>query len=170
DTVLTQWFERARFEFHPDNEAEHQVLLGRLGVEILSDEEPPVERPVGAQAYADLMTAEGVAVGTAMFEETAEGVQITVEVSGLEAGTHGIHIHTVGLCEAPDFTSAGGHFNPYGAEHGFDNPNGPHAGDLPNLEIGEDGTGSLEYVNTLITLGEGEGSLFDEDGSALMIH
>ena len=168
DTVLTQWFERARFEFHPDNPEGQQVLLGLLGVEVLDTDEPG--RPVGAKAYVDLMTADGANVGVATFVETATGVDISVEVSGLEAGEHGIHIHAVGLCEAPDFTSAGGHFNPFGAEHGFDNPNGPHAGDLPNLEIGEDGTGSLQYTNTLITLGEGEGSLFDEDGSALVIH
>ena len=82
---------------------------------------------------------------------------------------HGLHIHTVGAC-TPDFAAVGGHFNPTTAQHGLDNPNGPHAGDLPNLEIDADGNGTYEATTTLVTLDQGDNSLFDSDGSALVIH
>ena len=82
---------------------------------------------------------------------------------------HGLHIHTVGAC-TPDFAAVGGHFNPTTAQHGLDNPSGPHAGDLPNLEIDADGNGTYEATTTLVTLAQGDNSLFDSDGSALVIH
>ena len=82
---------------------------------------------------------------------------------------HGLHIHTVGAC-TPDFAAVGGHFNPTTAQHGLDNPSGPHAGDLPNLEIDADGNGTYEATTTLVTLDQGDNSLFDSDGSALVIH
>jgi Cu-Zn family superoxide dismutase len=74
------------------------------------------------------------------------------------------------MCEPPAFTSAGGHVNPGGRQHGLQNPRGPHAGDLPNIRIEADGSGRLESLNDRITLGAGPTSLFDGDGSALVIH
>ncbi len=121
-------------------------------------------------ATAELEDADGNPVGTAEFVEGTEGVVISVNVeSGVEPGEHGIHIHETGELE-PNFEAAGDHFNPTDAEHGFDNPNGPHAGDLENMAVSEDGTANYETVNDRITLGEGEGSILDEDGSALVIH
>ena len=76
----------------------------------------------------------------------------------------------MGKCDAPEFTSAGAHFNPAGKQHGFKNPAGPHAGDLPNMEVGADGKGHLEYVTTQVTLGAGTTSLLDADGTALVLH
>jgi Cu-Zn family superoxide dismutase len=76
----------------------------------------------------------------------------------------------VGKCDAPDFTSAGPHFNPTGKQHGALNPQGSHAGDLPNLNVGPDGTGRLETATEQITLGPGATSLWDADGSALVVH
>jgi glucose/arabinose dehydrogenase len=124
-------------------------------------------------ASAQLQDADGQIVGTALFTETEIGiVEIAVSVSGLPvdgAGEHGIHIHEVGAC-SPNFEAAGEHFNPTNAAHGLDDPQGPHAGDLPNIEL--DGAGSGDYVTTSdrFTLLPGPLSIFDIDGSALLIH
>ena len=111
-------------------------------------------------------------VGDASFTETDDGVIIQVtlrEFTDAAEGEHGIHIHEVGAC-TPDFQAAGSHFNPTGAQHGLENEAGPHAGDLPNIEIDGDGNAIYQTTNTMITLEDGEGSLLDEDGSALVIH
>ena len=121
-------------------------------------------------AVAELMDASGRDVGTAHFSEDGGGVRLLLEVHGLTAGQKGVHIHETGSCEAPDFKSAGAHFNPAGKQHGTENPQGPHAGDLPNIEVKEDGTGRLDATTDRVTLGEGTGSLFDPDGSALVVH
>ena len=123
-----------------------------------------------ATAEAALVDAQGQPVGTAYLTETSSGVAIDASVSGLPEGQHGIHLHAVGACVAPDFTSAGGHFNPTDAQHGLENPGGPHAGDMPNLYVGPDGTGTFHYVDSRVTLGPGSNSLLDADGSALVIH
>ena len=151
-----------------DDEDEEEEATPTTAEEI---ETPPAETPEAAApgASAELRDVNGEVVGTATFVEEAGGVRITVEVSNLPPGEHGLHIHTVGQC-SPDFTAAGGHFNPLDREHGLDNPNGPHAGDLPILEVAEDGTGSQEIVNDIITLSAGPTSLFDEDGSAVIVH
>lgn len=117
-----------------------------------------------------LTNAQGEQVGSATLKESGESVKIALRVSNLPPGTHGFHIHTVGKCDAPGFTSAGGHFNPYGKKHGLKSPNGPHAGDLPNLVVGADGTAKVEVVAGLATLKAGANSLFDADGSAIVIH
>lgn len=125
---------------------------------------------VGERAAAPLRDAEGKVLGVALFVQEAQGVRISVTVKGLSPGEHGIHIHAVGKCEPPDFLSAGPHFNPTNKKHGLNNPEGPHAGDLPNLIVGEDGSAVYEHVTDRVTLTPGELSLFDEDGSALIIH
>jgi Cu-Zn family superoxide dismutase len=125
---------------------------------------------VGERAAAPLRNAEGQVLGMAIFTQEAQGVRISVTVKGLSPGEHGIHIHSVGKCEPPDFLSAGPHFNPTNKKHGLTNPEGPHAGDLPNLVVGEDGSAVYEHITDRVTLTPGELSLFDEDGSALVIH
>ncbi len=122
------------------------------------------------QATAELKNAKGETVGTASLWEDAGSVRLTAQVRDISPGRHGIHIHAVGKCDPPEFTTAGGHYNPEGKKHGLKSPTGPHAGDLPNLEVGTDRTGRLEYVTKLVTLGPGPTSLFDADGSALVIH
>jgi len=129
---------------------------------------------VSAQALsatADIRNASAQSIGTATFTQQSDGVRLNVTVKGLPAGKHGIHIHAVGKCEGTDFATAGGHFNPESKQHGAQNAAGPHAGDLPNLVVGADGAGSLQFVDTRITLAKGTAnSLFDADGSALVIH
>jgi Cu-Zn family superoxide dismutase len=124
----------------------------------------------GERAAAPLRNAEGQVLGMAIFTQEAQGVRISVTVKGLSPGEHGIHIHSVGKCEPPDFLSAGPHFNPTNKKHGLTNPEGPHAGDLPNLVVGEDGSAVYEHITDRVTLTPGELSLFDEDGSSLVIH
>ena len=122
-------------------------------------------------ATAQLQDNEGNSAGTATFVETPQGVQITVKLTGgVEPGVHGLHIHETGDLSSSDFESAGDHFNPTDAEHGFDNPNGPHAGDLENITVNEDGTATYQTTNDRITLSEGSNSILDEDGSALVVH
>ena len=143
------------------------VLLATLGTGGAFAQTP-------ATATADLRDNEGNPVGSAEFVENEQGesgVTITVSITqGIEPGVHGIHIHESSDLSSSDFKSAGGHFNPTNAEHGFDNPKGPHAGDLENIPVAQDGTASYQTVNDRITLSGGPNSILDEDGSALMIH
>jgi len=122
------------------------------------------------KAKADLLNAKGAPVGTATFSEKANGVQLDLKVSNLPPGLHGFHIHAVGRCQAPDFASAGPHFNPEGKQHGWDNPQGHHLGDLQNLNVGPDGKAKIRILVPGVTLGEGPTSLFHEGGTALIIH
>ena len=121
-------------------------------------------------AKATLHNAQGEEVGNATFTQMPDGVKISLSVRNLSQGPHAFHIHAVGLCEPPDFKTAGGHFNPYGKKHGLKNPEGAHAGDLQNISVGPDGTAQTEASATFVTLGEGGNSLFHPEGTALVIH
>jgi len=127
------------------------------------DSAPPSARAV-------LVNNQGQKVGEATLTETPQGVKISLKVENLPPGVHACHIHEKGVCAAPDFQSAGGHFNPLGKHHGLKSPQGPHAGDLPNLTVGADGKGSLETVAALVTLKPGKNSLFQEGGTSLVLH
>jgi Cu-Zn family superoxide dismutase len=112
--------------------------------------------------------------GTAQLTERAQGtgtiVEIAIDVTGLTPGKHGVHLHAVGKCE-PDFAAAGGHFDPGPASNTDPDANHPfHMGDIPNLEVGSDGKGTLKAVTTRVTLSAGPLSLFDADGTAIIIH
>lgn len=117
-------------------------------------------------ASAKLKDASGKTVATAMAMEHGEGVHIDIKTTAVAAGTHGVHVHTVGKCDGPDFTTAGGHWNPAGKKHGSENPEGPHAGDLPNLTVAADGKGEVSFMLPAGTLA----GLLDADGSAIVIH
>ena len=121
-------------------------------------------------AKADLLDKNGKKIGNVILVETDRGVQIRMAVSNLSPGVHAMHIHNVGECHGPSFKSAGGHFNPFGREHGHQNPNGPHAGDLQNFTVGEDGTAAVVTVADQVTLKEGQNSLFQPGGTCIMIH
>ncbi|MEO6214264.1 MAG: superoxide dismutase family protein [Vicinamibacterales bacterium] len=112
--------------------------------------------------------------GTAEFVERVQGtgtvVEITVKVSGLTPGRHGVHLHAVGKC-APDFAAAGGHFDPGPAGNMDPDANHPfHMGDIPNLEVAADGRGEMKITTTRVSLSAGPVSLFDADGSAIVVH
>jgi superoxide dismutase, Cu-Zn family len=128
-----------------------------------------------ATAVAELRNAAGERVGEARLTQnsTNDPVELAVQVQGMSPGMHGIHFHATGSCDAPDFASAGGHYSPPPnavAKHGLSNPEGPHNGDLPNLKVGADGSGRLSAASDRVTLGPDGPTLFDADGTALVIH
>jgi Cu-Zn family superoxide dismutase len=127
--------------------------------------------PADNTAWAELRRADGEVVGTATFTQIGSALRVLLEVQGLPPGAKGVHVHAVGTCEGPAFTSAGAHFNPDGRQHGaLNHPLGPHAGDLPNITLGADGRGRLESTTELMSLGSGPSSVFDADGSAIIVH
>jgi Cu-Zn family superoxide dismutase len=106
-----------------------------------------------------------------VYESAAEGLDIRVSAHDLPPGMLAFHIHETGVCKKPDFESAGAHFNPDQKEHGFNNPKGPHAGDLPNIEVGADGKVDVIVNAPAVTLDQkSRFSLLDHDGSAFIIH
>ncbi|AMG76320.1 MULTISPECIES: superoxide dismutase family protein [Sphingopyxis] len=120
-------------------------------------------------AYAELRDARGADRGRVDIFRDSSGLRLEVVARGFGPGTYGMHVHAVGQCAAPDFSSAGPHWNPTGAQHGRDNPMGAHHGDLPNLvvESGMIGRATLHMVGSRLT---GEGGLLDADGAAFVIH
>jgi len=127
----------------------------------------------GAEAPLKVMmqNTKGEEIGEATLSQVQDGVLISLEAGHLPPGLHGFHIHEKGICEAPTFESAGPHFNPTNKKHGFENPEGPHAGDLPNIEVKEDGTVQVEIVAKMVTLeADKENSLLQDEGTSLIIH
>ena len=122
-------------------------------------------------ATATFVNTDGEEIGTAELTQTPNGVLINVDVDGLSAGEHGFHIHETGACDPSDgFESAGGHYAG-GMEHGYLVEGGPHPGDMPNQFVGEDGKLRAHAFNEHVSLeDDGDNPLFDDDGSALMVH
>ncbi|MBC7541997.1 MAG: superoxide dismutase family protein [Candidatus Sericytochromatia bacterium] len=123
-------------------------------------------------ATATLIDAQGHTLGTARFREDPGqgGVAMTIRVSGLTPGAHGMHVHGAGHCDGPDFTTAGPHFNPSGRKHGLGNPQGAHLGDMPNLVVAADGSATATVALTGTFLRAGADSLLRKGGTALVIH
>ncbi|MFX3674916.1 MAG: superoxide dismutase family protein [Paenisporosarcina sp.] len=131
----------------------------------------PVTGEITNSLTIDVVDTTGKSLGKGELTETSKGISLRLQVKGLAPGVKGIHFHDVGLCEPPDFNTAGSHVNPTGKEHGFKNKKGYHAGDLPNLVVPENGEVDLQIVTPLLTLSKGKAnSLLDENGSALIIH
>jgi Cu-Zn family superoxide dismutase len=124
-----------------------------------------VSEPQGGAPMA-LVNAAGQSIGSVRAWQTAGGVSFHIEASGLPHGVHGVHVHAVGRCDGPDFTGAGPHWNPAGKKHGINNPEGPHAGDMPNVEVAANGV----LGTTVVLPGASMASLLDGDGAALVIH
>ncbi|WP_298016139.1 superoxide dismutase family protein [uncultured Parasphingopyxis sp.] len=142
-------------------------LSGCMNTGGMSDIPPPNSVDF---ARADLADASGMDRGAVTFEQLDTGVRVVIEGRGLTPGAHGAHIHMTGSCVAPDFTSAGGHWNPMNREHGRENPAGQHMGDMPNLIVGQDGSGVLELVVEGARITGGTAAMLDGDGAAVVIH
>ncbi|MBV8973144.1 MAG: superoxide dismutase family protein, partial [Sphingomonadaceae bacterium] len=102
--------------------------------------------PPAVTATTQPLKPNGELHGTATLTQTATATRVQARVEGLAPGTYAIHLHSVGKCEGPKFASAGGHFNPLMKQHGRDNPAGAHLGDLPNIVVGDGGTGTVDYT------------------------
>ncbi len=121
-------------------------------------------------AGAALKDKDGKDVGAVTLIQTGDGVRVAVTGYRLPPGPHGLHIHSAGECQPPDFASAGAHFNPTGKQHGRLNPAGPHAGDLPNLVVGPSGEGGIDITTKAVALGPGPTSLLGDKGTSIVIH
>jgi Cu-Zn family superoxide dismutase len=138
--------------------AESQTAVGTSGA-----------RPAPT-ASANLVDAQGRSMGQAYLQQTPHGVLIKLELKNATPGIHALHIHDVGRCDRPTFESAGDHLNPSGRQHGFMNTQGPHTGDLPNIDVPSTTQLAVEHFVAGVTIASGPRSLIDTNGSSLVIH
>ncbi len=142
------------------------ATIATLATPVLAKKMPPATR-----ATVKLTDAKGKAVGVAVLTaDPKHGVAIALDLHDLTPGEHAIHVHQTAKCEAPDFKSAGGHFNPDNKHHGADNKEGPHAGDMPNFTVDAKGNAKVTVVAHNVTLGTDDHSVFTGGGTALVIH
>jgi Cu-Zn family superoxide dismutase len=148
------------------------AALALIGVAAVYADGPTYSGTAIKSVTATLADTNGKAIGVVQLHQDSTGVvQVLVEAAGLAPGSHGIHVHETGKCEGPAFASAGAHFNPdTKKQHGLSNPAGPHAGDLPNLDVAANGTAVYKQATDRISLTAGATNIFDADGTALVIH
>ncbi|GMN02280.1 superoxide dismutase family protein [Erythrobacter sp. MTPC3] len=130
----------------------------------------PSEAPTNVLfGTADMVGPNGATLGTVEMQKVTSGIELKLKATGLEPGEKAFHLHTVGDCSAADFTSAGGHLNPEGHTHGALSDGGQHLGDLPNISVDETGSVNTEVLLET-TLQDLPSVIFDEDGTAVMLH
>ena len=123
-----------------------------------------------ASVGADVLDSAGRTLARATITQSGDGLRLRIEASGMNPGAYGAHIHAIGRCNQPGFSSAGSHWNPTGRQHGKDNPAGMHKGDLPNLLVGADGGGSFEIDIPHARISGAADVLLDSDGASVVIH
>lgn len=119
---------------------------------------------------SEVIGSTGDPIGTASLRQEADGVRVMLSLTGLPQGSYAVHLHAVGRCDTPAFTSAGPHFNPAMKQHGSLNPMGEHAGDLPNIEVDANRRGGLDAMRPGLRLVDGPAALIDADGAAILVH
>lgn len=146
------------------------LLIASIGM-VASSAALAQQAPV-ASAFAAMKGRDGTDHGTVTFNQLQSGqLQVLVEMTGLPPGPHAFHIHSVGVCDGPGgFESAGPHFSAEGEQHGHAHAEGPHLGDLPNVNVGQDGVLKAEFFTTALSIGGDRGSMLDADGSSVMLH
>ena len=144
------------------------VAVGVAGAQSSQTE----KKPTSSEVKVKLMNAQGQSAGTVTFKPVKQGVKMTVKLENTAFGEHGVHIHEHAVCDAPDFKAAGGHFNPTGKHHGFENPEGHHAGDTPkNVSVGENHKGEASFVLTDISMDPNlPNSIFSNGGTSVVVH
>ena len=154
-----------------------RLLMGAAGLAALAgcmtgeDDRAAIGEGVDVStSSAEIRDSAGRVVGSATATQSGDSIRVRVDGTNIPQGVHGVHLHMTGRCDAPAFTSAGDHWNPTGQRHGKDNPQGMHMGDLPNLLIGTDGRGTLEYTIPAASVMRGERPLIDGDGAAVVVH
>ncbi len=142
------------------------VVISCFAVTGLAQAKPVTKKTV------ELKDAKGNSVGTATIVSKGTGVEVKLALKDLPPGEHAVHFHQKPMCDPPDFKSAGGHFNPTNKQHGFDNPNGHHAGDMPNFTVKPNGTAKATVKDADVVLGTGSepNSLFANGGTSIMVH
>lgn len=122
-------------------------------------------------ATATLTDLSGTTLGTVTLTDMEGGMHLSGELTGVPNGEHGFHIHETGVCDAAQkFETAGAHFEPGAHQHGSENPEGPHAGDLMNVTANDDGAATVDLHNANATVAPGDASINDADGAALVLH
>jgi Cu-Zn family superoxide dismutase len=144
------------------------LMLSAAAVSAQEGQKRATSKPV----TVNIIDSQGKTVGTAALSEWTQGVKIKLDIKNLPPGAHLMHIHQFAKCEAPDFKSAGPHFNPTGASHGEHGPTGLPAGDIPNfvLTVGADGTAHTSVIAPSVTLGTDSNSVFSNGGTSIVIH
>jgi superoxide dismutase, Cu-Zn family len=151
-----------------DNAAGDSAATGTPAVRSADSSRADSTRRDSTRATAPMRDASGRDIGTLTLSEGANGITVSGRLTGLTPGDHGIHIHMTGQC-TPPFTSAGGHWNPTTKQHGSQNPQGPHLGDMPNLTVGSDSSANVQLTTAGGTL-RGTNGLLDTDGAAVVVH
>jgi Cu-Zn family superoxide dismutase len=185
-----------KYQFQAKFASKLAVFCSSVTIAILTSISAAIAETMKPSASSRIFNAKGELVGTATFSQSTSGVKVTLQVQKLSQGEHMVHLHENGKCEAPDFKSAGAHFAPKRSpmdnshdhkQHHMHNKHHHHihdkhnemkhgtdqhkpAGDLPNIIVQQDGTGTLTATLSELTLGKGHNSLLKQGGTAIVIH